>query len=101
MLKNKKLVKSLICSDKIIIPSSLRTRFASLKNNYLELIFVPNQEEFNQVFENIGIEFIATHFSFETDGIDYLAFYNGKRAHSKLGYQSPLEFERVFYRKTA
>jgi len=26
--------------------------------------------------------------------IDYLAFYNGKRAHSKLGYQSPLEFER-------
>ena len=33
--------------------------------------------------------------------IDYLAFYNGKRSHSKLGYQSPLEFERVFYRKTA
>ena len=33
--------------------------------------------------------------------IDYLAFYNGKRTHSKLGYQSPLEFERVFYRKIA
>lgn len=33
--------------------------------------------------------------------IDYLAFYNGKRAHLKLGYQSPLEFERVFYRKAA
>jgi transposase InsO family protein len=33
--------------------------------------------------------------------IDYLAFYNEKRAHSKLGYQSPLEFERAFYRKTA
>lgn len=26
--------------------------------------------------------------------IDYLAFYNGKRAYSKSGYQSPLEFER-------
>jgi hypothetical protein len=24
--------------------------------------------------------------------IDYVAFYNGKRAHSKLGYQSPLDF---------
>jgi len=33
--------------------------------------------------------------------IDYLAFYNGKRTHSILGYQSPLEFEREFYRKTA
>jgi len=30
-----------------------------------------------------------------------LAFYNGKRAHSKLGYQPPLEFEREFYKKTA
>ncbi len=37
---------------------------------------MPNQEEFNTLFENIGIEFIATHFSFDTDGIDYLAFYN-------------------------
>ncbi len=33
--------------------------------------------------------------------IDCLAFYNGKRAHSKLSYQSPLEFERKFYKKTA
>lgn len=30
--------------------------------------------------------------------IDYLTFYNGKRAHSKLSYQSPLEFEREFYK---
>lgn len=33
--------------------------------------------------------------------IDYLAFYNGKRSHSKLGYQSPMEFEREFYRNVA
>ncbi|MBK6616961.1 MAG: IS3 family transposase [Nitrosomonas sp.] len=33
--------------------------------------------------------------------IDYLAFYNGKRTHSKLGYESPLEFERIFHRKAA
>jgi transposase InsO family protein len=30
--------------------------------------------------------------------IDYLAFYNGKRYHSKLGYQSSLQFERDYYR---
>ena len=32
---------------------------------------------------------------------DYLAFYNGKRTHSTLSYQSPLEFKREFYKKTA
>jgi transposase InsO family protein len=33
--------------------------------------------------------------------IDYLAFYNGRRTHSKLGYLSPLDFERDFYKKVA
>ncbi|MBY0473859.1 MAG: IS3 family transposase [Nitrosomonas sp.] len=32
--------------------------------------------------------------------IDYVDFYNGKRAHSKLGYHSPLQYERIFWRKT-
>ena len=32
--------------------------------------------------------------------IDYLAFYNEKRIHSKLDYQSSLEFVRTLYRKT-
>jgi putative transposase len=30
-----------------------------------------------------------------------LAFYNGRRTHSKLGYQSPLEFEQEFYKKVS
>lgn len=33
--------------------------------------------------------------------IDYLAFYNGRRSHSTLGYQSPLEFEQKFYSNAA
>jgi len=33
--------------------------------------------------------------------IDYVAFYNEKRTHSKLGYHSSIEYERIFWRKTA
>lgn len=36
---------------------------------------LPTQTEFDSLSENIGIEHIATHFSFDTDGIDYLAFF--------------------------
>jgi len=37
---------------------------------------LPSQEEFNLLFENIGIEFISTHFTFEDDGINYKKFYS-------------------------
>ncbi len=33
--------------------------------------------------------------------IDYLAFYNGERMHSKRGSQSPLEYERKCYKEYA
>lgn len=33
--------------------------------------------------------------------VDYIAFYNGQRMHSTLGYKSPVVFEQEFYRKTA
>lgn len=33
--------------------------------------------------------------------VDFIAFYNGQRMHSTLGYKTPLAFEEEFYRKTA
>ena len=51
--------------------------------------------------EQLGYEKFRTKASAKLGIIDYLAFYNGKRSHSKLGYQTPLEFEQDFYRNTA
>ena len=33
--------------------------------------------------------------------VDYIAFYNGQRIHSTLGYITPITFEQVFYYRTA
>jgi putative transposase len=49
--------------------------------------------------EQLNYEIFNTQASAKLSVIDYLAFYNGKRPHSKLGYQSPLQYERDFYRK--
>lgn len=51
--------------------------------------------------EQLNYEKFRTKEAAKLSIIDYLAFYNGNRAHSKLIYQSQLEFEREFYKKTA
>jgi putative transposase len=51
--------------------------------------------------EQLNYEKFRTKASAKLSVIDYLAFYNGKRTHSKLGYQTQLEFERDFYRNAA
>jgi len=51
--------------------------------------------------EQLNYEKFRTKEAAKLSVIDYLAFYNGKRIHSTLTYQSPLEFEREFYKKSA
>jgi putative transposase len=50
-------------------------------------------------YEQLNYEKFRTQDAAKLSVLDYLAFYNGKRTHSTLGYKSPLEFERDFYRK--
>jgi putative transposase len=52
-------------------------------------------------YEQLNYEKFRVKNAAKLSVIDYLAFYNGKRTHSKLGYQSPLNFERGFYRNAA
>ncbi|MBK8816952.1 MAG: DDE-type integrase/transposase/recombinase [Methylococcaceae bacterium] len=51
--------------------------------------------------EQLNYEKFRTKTSANLSIIDYLAFYNGRRSNSNLDYQSPLQFERDFYKKTA
>ena len=51
--------------------------------------------------EQLNYEKFRTKEAAKLSVIDYLAFYNGERTHSKLGYKTPLDFEREFYRKVA
>jgi len=48
--------------------------------------------------EQLNYETFRTKEAAKLSIIDYFAFYNGKRMHSKLGYQTPLEIEREFYK---
>lgn len=52
-------------------------------------------------YEQLNYERFKTKEQAKLSVIDYLAFYNGKRSHSKLGYQSPIVFEREFDRNGA
>ena len=51
--------------------------------------------------EQLNYEKFKTQEAAKLSVIDYLAFYNGRRSHSTLGYQSPIEFEREFYKNAA
>ena len=51
--------------------------------------------------EQLNYEKFKTQEAAKWSVIDYLAFYNGRRSHSTLGYQSPIEFEREFYKNSA
>ncbi len=51
--------------------------------------------------EQLNYEKFKTQEAAKLSVIDYLAFYNGRRSHSTLGYQSPIEFERKFSRDAA
>jgi putative transposase len=51
--------------------------------------------------EQLNYEKFRTKEAARLSVIDYLAFYNSQRLHSTLGYQSPFNFEREFYRKAA
>jgi transposase InsO family protein len=44
-------------------------------------------------YEQLNYEKFATQQAAKLSIIDYLAFYNGQRLSSVLGYQSPLQFE--------
>lgn len=52
-------------------------------------------------YEQLHYEKLRTFEEAKLSVIDYLAFYNGKRIHSTLGYKSPLAFERDFLRQSA
>jgi putative transposase len=62
----------------------------------------PTERSFRSLkHEQLNYEKFRTKEAAKLSVIDYLAFYNGKRTHSKLGYKTPLDFEREFYRKVA
>jgi transposase InsO family protein len=62
----------------------------------------PTERVFRSLkYEQLNDERLATRTAATLSVIDYFAFYNGRRSHSKLGYKTPLEFEREHYSKAA
>ena len=52
-------------------------------------------------YEQLNYEKFKTKAAAKSSIIDYLAFYNGRRSHSALGYKAPIEFEREFFNNAA
>ena len=79
------------------MPKSWRrgSAFAAPDNSPTERVFRSLKHE------QLNYEKFATRDQAKLSVIDYLAFYNGRRSHSKLGYKTPLEFERDHYSKAA
>lgn len=52
-------------------------------------------------YEQLNYERFSYKVTAKLSIVDYIAFYNGYRMHSTLGYKSPVVFEQEFYRKSA
>ena len=52
-------------------------------------------------YEQLNYEKFKTKAAAKSSITDYLAFYNGRRSHSALGYKAPIEFEREFFNNAA
>ena len=50
-------------------------------------------------YEQLNYERFTTKRAAQLSIIDFIAFYNGYRLHSTLGYKTPLAFEQAFYLK--
>ena len=62
----------------------------------------PTERVFRSLkYEQLNYERFETRGQAKLSVIDYLAFYNGRRSHSKLRYKTPLEFERDYHSKAA
>jgi len=56
----------------------------------------PTERVFRSLkYEQLNYERFKTREAARLSVIDYFAFYNGRRSHSKLGYQTPLAYEQA------